>query len=115
MKSQNPRYRDDILQAGYPASRQSGFFDLGLALLILAVSGVSVYGIETNRAESAESAAASDTAAIVKTGREQPDPILASFERDLNHEPASTATPGTRQVDPVAALVRRTLLEKDPE
>ena len=33
------------------SSRQSGFFDFGMSLLILAVAGGVVYGVESSRSE----------------------------------------------------------------
>jgi hypothetical protein len=55
-------------------SKQSGFFDLGLSLVVMAVAGSSVYAIETTQPQN-EQVAENAQPAMVKdlnTGRNYP-------------------------------------------
>jgi hypothetical protein len=55
-------------------SKQSGFFDLGLSLVVMAVAGSSVYAIETTQPENAQVAENAQPAMVIdlNTGRNYP-------------------------------------------
>ena len=48
------------MKSKHPAKRQRGFFDLGLSVLVLALAGGVVYGVESSRAEQQSVAGAED-------------------------------------------------------
>jgi D-alanyl-D-alanine carboxypeptidase len=55
-------------------SKQSGFFDLGLSLVVMAVAGSSAYAIETTQPENAQVAESAQPAMVIdlNTGRNYP-------------------------------------------
>ena len=70
---------------GYPAGsrqKQSGFFDLGISLVILAMSGTAVYFAENAQATNAEVAVNVETVTIAKTDADTVSPVVASNDRN---------------------------------
>lgn len=114
MKIQNSRHHPANSQQDQYAYKRSRPSVLGLALLVLAVFVFSVVSIESgDRSENTESDTGAGTELPVKAYSGQPDPILAGFERDLNHQASSPAAGGAREADPVAKLVRESLSKQN--
>lgn len=55
-------------------SKQSGFFDLGLSLVVMAIAGSSAYAIETTQQETEQAAVNAQTAMVedLNTGARYP-------------------------------------------
>ena len=87
-------------------------FILGSALVILAVSSVSVISAEIVETGKAESATNLEIAAVERPAPDALDPVMASFNRDLDHQASSQVPAPTRRAEPVATLIRNELLNQ---
>ena len=92
--------------------KHPGSFILGSTLVILAISSVSVFSVTTIEMGKVESAANLEFAAVERSAPDALDQVMASFNRNLDHEASSQVSPATRKAEPVATLIRNKLLNQ---